>query len=252
VPHTLIQYGPPRTATTLQHAALCVVMFLLHPDEPGEVHCAKGTIEDQLLPSTSKYTVYKTHNPNAPSDFVGRSWLFVTSEAAGDDVERAAAQATAELGVPVHYAQTLGALSSRGYRYAADYGPIFGLTVDETDQLLDYLRYWDTLRQCCGSQMSSDWRAALQGSVLNPAHRSFGSSTYPACEIFDMDMLERNLLRTRVVLRFGDSDEAILKQVTNHMDPPLTGTYCRLSNAYVATHPEAQFNHPVQYADLHH
>jgi hypothetical protein len=232
--------------------ALCVIMFLLHADEPDEVHCAMGTIGDELPPAKTKYTVYKTHNPNAPSGFVGRFWLFVTSElGADDDGRRAVAQATAELGVPVHYAQLVPALSTRGYLYAADYAPLFGLTVDEREQLLDYLRYWDTLRQCCGSQMSADWRARLQGTELSPPHRAFGTPTYPACEVYDMDNLERNLLRTRVVLRFGDKDDQILKQVSNHMDPPLTGTYCRLSNRYVAEHRDVQFNHPVPYVDLH-
>ena len=41
------------------------------------------------------------------------------------------------------------------------YAELFGLSAGRLYALLEFLRFWDVLRQCCGVQMSADARAAL-------------------------------------------------------------------------------------------
>jgi len=261
VPHTFIQYGPMRTATTLQHAALCVIMFLLHPDEPDQVTCYSG--RHRVPRPRTKYSVFKTHNSSAPKLFAGDNWLFVTARNASaaaytpivspdsGDWRGTAAAMSRELGVPVVYAQVVDLLALRGYRYIADYASLVRLTLDETEQLLDYMRYWSSLRQCCGSQMSSDWRKELQGDTEHSPAHPFGTGSYPACETMDLDHLEGNLLRTRVVSRFSNASAGfVLKQLAYYHDPVLTGNYCRLSNRVIASDGARRFNMVVTRKDI--
>ena len=62
------------------------------------------------------------------------------------------------------YVQTTGRVARLGYHIAYDYQPIFGLTDEQMADLLEYLRFWDPLRTCCGKRYVSGrrWRGILR------------------------------------------------------------------------------------------
>ena len=155
------------------------------------------------------------------------SWRFVS------DQQSIAASLTSEIKLNVTYVQTTGRLSEIGYHLARDYQPIFGLSDSETAMLLEYMRYWTPLRQCCGTQMSADWLATLRGynaSVHKPHHERT-SPAYPACEVYDIDGLERALVRTiqRFATRHGHPAQGHAAKIIGSLsetDGMLNGTYC--------------------------
>lgn len=203
-----MQYGLHRTATTLQSQTLCVILLLLHAHEPEKVVChfwhntpMEGVHETNCRLHTGSprcFEVAKTHSvdivtyqaqnvqPNASS----RAALFATAAGGPSDADwRAeAAKLSRELAMHVSYVQTTGRVAQRGHHAAHDYAPIFGLDRSQMAQLLEYLRFWQPLRQCCGAQMSSDWMSDLIGlnetsAVPYTPHHTHTDAVYPACEV---------------------------------------------------------------------
>jgi hypothetical protein len=230
----IIQYGLPRTASTLQAQTLCAIQLLLHPDEPvvcgfyspvgHELRCLlESKARGVAKPSGPAhcFDVAKVHMQRSVTDHIlreertrielnvtrYRAALFTTVEggATEADAHAAAGIVASKVGMPVVYAQTTGRLAALGYHLALDYQPIFGLTAEMMSQLLEYLRFWTALRQCCGPQMSGDWYAQLKGlntSEYTP-HHARSSSAYPACEVYDIDSLEMAFVRTTIYQRFA-------------------------------------------------
>merc|ERR1719345_28337 len=66
LPNLIIQYGEPRTASTLQFQTLCAIALVLNEAEPSRVNCsflAKGAVLDDAA-SQHKHglQIVKTHN----------------------------------------------------------------------------------------------------------------------------------------------------------------------------------------------
>ena len=124
--------------------------------------------------------------------------------------------------------------------YAPGYGAhAFRLTAPQLYTLVDYIRHWDVLRQCCGAQMSKDWRATLQGHGARTPDPLVHSSKYAACEAYNLDVVEAMLVSTEVFRRFGAHGQWI-KKLSTH-DGDLNGTYCSWANNEIARH-NLQFN----------
>eukprot|EP00308_Calcidiscus_leptoporus_P027322 CAMPEP_0119362358 /NCGR_PEP_ID=MMETSP1334-20130426/9441_1 /TAXON_ID=127549 /ORGANISM="Calcidiscus leptoporus, Strain RCC1130" /LENGTH=233 /DNA_ID=CAMNT_0007377557 /DNA_START=569 /DNA_END=1270 /DNA_ORIENTATION=- len=144
---------------------------------------------------------------------------------------------------PVQFTQSTVVLSRLGYRpFAARYSSIFKLRPREHDLLVEYIRYWDVLRLCCGLQMSADWReelfrkydvATFQEPPPPPRHPR-ESPAYPACETYDLSAVEVALMRTEVYRRFG-ADEKRIRALTE-ADGDFNGTYCRTVNERIGRH----------------
>ena len=130
--------------------------------------------------------------------------------------------------------------------------------------VVEFIRPWSTLRRCCGSQMSRNYRKRLyraaraaravtgrkllargrfasRGRPLQP--NAPGHLSYDACEMYDIDAVEAMLIRTRLfqqcpVLRsLQEGDKRALSADAG----PINGTYCRrYRDAAVAT--RASFN----------
>lgn len=116
-----------------------------------------------------------------------------------------AQRASEQLGtVPVKYAQVTSILSRRGHTAVADYQPIFGLSNDETRDLLEYADLYSVLRQCCGAEASTSWREYLQRR--SPKVGGDKSSAEHRCHMYDLDAVERAIMRTRIYLRFGHTN----------------------------------------------
>ena len=139
------------------------------------------------------------------------------------------------LGLPVQLAQSPTELSKWGWHhFAAKYADAFGLSTSHLYALLDFIRYWDVLRQCCGAQMSDDWRAALEGRNVTDPEPAVDSPGYSACTMYDLDAVESLLMGTEVYRRFGAHAKRIRSLST--WDGDFTGKYCSNENEKIARH----------------
>ena len=188
-------------------------MYLLHASEPDTVHCGvMGTFRRQV----GHFYVLKTHTgrdrwPQNVTD--GSTWVFATAR---DDHE---AFGVYVKDVQVKYVQVLQNLKERGITLLRDYQPFFGFSQSGMYHLVSYIRLWDVLRICCGSQMSSSWRAALVNMARNTTHY---------CAQYDLDVIETKLLQTRVHRLMGSGDSV------SSIDRGFNGHYCTWFNRQVA------------------
>ena len=230
-PRLLIQYGKPRTGSTLQFQMLCVTLHLLKPTL--NVECKTGVANSSTAGIPSTYTlsgshaaVIKTHG-GVPTHFGEHqsAWLFATASSESD-VQRLRLAHPANSVFPLKYVQFMAELSRRGHTLAAEYRSIFGLSDEQTSQLLAYMKPWDVLRQCCGKQMSEIYRAQLQ-------HRtpSYVSGKDPGCSAHNLDEVEQQLLQTDVYRRHSHRSRTL--RVVSSIDGELNGTYCRDQNARI-------------------
>ena len=152
----ILQWGRPRTATTLQFQMLCIIKFMLHRGRKDHVSCPyldnDVTNYSLPLPEPGRFRVFKTHGTmrtgSLPPIPAGASpddlWLFATAaekDAGGMKADLARVPALArdlerQLGWPVKYVQTTYSLGKHGYReFAASYQRIFGLSDEELYEL---------------------------------------------------------------------------------------------------------------------
>ena len=253
LPQQVLQFGAPRTATTLQFQMLCVVAFLVHHDSRTKVIC-KYLSSATLVPPpiANQYDVFKTHHPlRVPINTSQQSlWIFATGMDSNwnhirdgiltehqDDIltpDRADhTNIEKRFNWSVRATQSPTELSRYGWHhFAAMYAHAFRLKTWQLYALVDYIRYWDVLRQCCGTQMSNDWRSTLQGNHVKTPEPDVHSPGYPACGAHNMDVVEKLLLNTSVFRRFGAYAEIIQK--LSGPDGILNGTYCRWANEKIA------------------
>jgi hypothetical protein len=230
IPNVWVQYGVPRTATTLQFHTLCTIMYMLHSDEPNDVGChfVMGKMPYENIRTKTKYSLIKTHDPKLLLNHK-QDWVFTTDAIIGDqnsDWREVAVKIQKQLGLsnPIKYVQNLKKLEYYGYKLLVnEINQVFSLSETETIQLMDYLRYWEILRRCCGVQQSSENIHRLRGLPSKESHQ-FGTMLYPACEIYDLDQVESSFLKTSIVQQYGSYSSTI--STVSDMDPPLTGTYC--------------------------
>jgi hypothetical protein len=245
LPQQVVQFGAPRTATTLQFQMLCVVAFLLHHDSRTKVVCEYLSQNHALVPPpiANQYSVFKTHHPlRVPINTSKQSlWIFATgmdsnwnhiqdrifTEHQDDILKRYHTDIEKRFNWSVQATQPPTELSHYGWHhFAAVYAHAFRLKTLQLYALVDYIRYWDVLRQCCGAQMSDDWRKTLQGKHVKTPNPAVHSPGYPACETHNLDVVEKLLVNTEVFRRFGTYGETIQKN--------LNGTYCSWANNKIA------------------
>ncbi|XP_045182927.1 uncharacterized protein LOC123541465 [Mercenaria mercenaria] len=236
VPKTIIQFGIPRTATTLQFNILCLCTAMVFEDEIKSVGCYFNRKKSQ------KYNVIKTHNiakflPKTPPN----SWIFITSSGSlsprNKHLLNASRRGIEKRNITIPYVADLDLVTRRGYFIAYEYQPIFGLSDEKMQHIIEYFRYWDILRLCCGKQMSADWRNRLSRKLNYKQHHDLHSPSYPACETYNISQVELLFLNTYAYRKFGHISslrDAIGKPST--VDGKLDGTYCERCNTYIAKH----------------
>jgi len=243
VPPLLIQYAKGRTATTLQFQILCVSLLLLHDNEPHRVRCTTGH-EPAGLTAGSNFDVVKVGYAQRSltkrlASKVQSTWVFSTSisEPPPFHDRPFTAQLSAELELPVVHVQYTRTVEERGYRIAEEYKTLLGLSTPQLDEMLEYLRLWSLLRQCCGVQMSAEERTRLIGLPFVPANRSATAPRFaafnstPACPA-DISSVERQLLVSSVYRKFAHHVAAI--GAVSNVDGKLDGSYCKRTNAAIA------------------
>ena len=255
VPRLILQYGRARTGTTLQFQTLCAIAHLIFGARSNTVRCVStGTTKpiptDYAVPAGT-VVVQKTHQ--APPTRVSQpAWLFATESSAAplsSTLLRAHSEASS---LPLRFVQQSADLARRGHTLAAEYQRVFRLSDAQTDSLLEYLKYWDVLRLCCGAQMSEGYRAVLQhraafaGAFDGGAAgggSSGGSGGGHVCEMYKLDQVESLLLRTSLYIRFASRD-ATLRRASS-LDGDFDGGYCGRANARIVAERLGQNNVPL-------
>ena len=247
LPNLLIQYGKPRTATTLQFQTLCAIALVLNKADPSRVVCSflppekpgENALAQKAADQTALHVV-KTHAVPAQG-FPHDAWLFASeiddTVGANDSWEGAAERMSQELGHHVKYAQVMSRLAEQGSGIAKEYQPFFGLSDAQIEEVVTYLRYWDILRMCCGAQMDDGYRTELGGGVgASPAEeRELGSYLMTAkpenCHSYDIQKIEQHAVHTEVfqLALQGGKGSAYLRSTSSleaDKGYELTGKYC--------------------------
>lgn len=235
----IIQYGPPRTASTLQFQILCAAMYLVHDHEPERCLCRFGTPTAPGIGTSQRFEVVKSHKYPPNPEALARAGALVFATATNSSAIsrgrlewRATAQRLSQvMRLDVAFVQITSHLARRGYLIAADYQRHLGLTDAQLGHVIEYIRYWSVLRQCCGREMSADWRARLRNDSGRTTHHSPGSGLYPACEIYDLDAVERALMQSYVYRRFHAHARRLRSFSAN--DGEFDGHYCSRTNRQV-------------------
>ena len=223
VPSIIVQYGLPRTATSLQFQTLCLISCLKFGVKTkcvfddacrGSAYKVNGTVVAPL--------VCKTHVKTKAVRAAKRGKLFVTSSDAsyrGSQCNRTKRKcdddkpwrvAVKSFGARVEYAQVIEAVSLRGGAdLVSDYAKSFRLDTSEIELIRDYIREWEVLRVCCGAQMSSSYRHRLWAtarSLSNTAARAWDAASLTSekpradaqCDGLDLVKVEKRLVATHL------------------------------------------------------
>lgn len=241
----IFQMGHDRTGTTFQFQVLCAAACLAHPDEP--VTCEFVAKLSDVSASPDKVQVLKTHG--ASLALSGRreiptSRLFVTANSTeSEDWATTRDNMQKKLRVPIEYVQNFDRLLLEGHAMAFDYGKLFGLDDTHTNALVSYMKYWEILRRCCGSQMSADYRDRIQG---RPNHRSVDEYGYDMCEGYDIAGIEKLIMETEV---FRQCRRIHRIGAASAVDLQFDGTYCARAQYATATY-GWKFNDPRYHKEL--
>mmetsp|Transcript_18654 Transcript_18654/g.57345 ORF Transcript_18654/g.57345 Transcript_18654/m.57345 type:complete len:299 (-) Transcript_18654:53-949(-) len=223
-----VQWGHTRTATTFQFELVCAAAAMLHGPNTA---CRYISHSKPYLNTTIKGpTVVKTHDLGFREEM--RTWqnfkgFFVTETDSQrghgavqvGDACRADAQNDESRGAT--YAQSMEKLFFRKFTIVYDYQRPLGLTDQQTADLAEYMRYWEILRRCCGSQMSKDFSARLLGRKRT---RDDADVAFDMCEAYDISAVESMLMGTRIYRDFSPTIDLVARLST--YDQHFDGSYC--------------------------
>ena len=280
MPDMIVQFGTPRTATTLQFQILCLIATMLHGEKDEKVACDHVPGGDSPLPNAKQmmrdghFPVIKSHihandllddlgvfNKKKQSklmeEYPNGIWLFRTGKRDTEKIDWMKLEdKVSSPVVSLKYVQSLETLGRDGiHGILDDYARIFRLSAHELTELSEYIRYWTILRQCCGKQMSVDWRKMLQkhtrdGHAIHNHKRSMHDPNYHACEMYNIKWVERLLLQSEFLMHFKENEgkNAQLYRVSN-VDGTLNGNYCEVCEKYIEQNPsKAGMNKNCYYA----
>lgn len=228
VPNVIVQYGEPRSGSTLQFHSLCLMMLMLHEEEASNVSCSFGAT------TTSKFKVIKAHSVNSFLKTIpSNAWIFMTLKSKSELHQQVKQniEKMKKRNLTIQKTVDLDEVGRAGFYIATQYQKHFGLSDNKMVHVLEYLRYWDILRQCCGKQMSSDWRNKLAPQKGYKQHHEPNSLTYPACEMYNITQVETLFINTYIYQKFSRTESlrnCIGKPAI--MDGVLDGTYCERCN----------------------
>ena len=228
-----ISFGPGRAQTTLQFQSACALQILLHPTATVSCRFVREAqlttvLQNLLKPTLSAPTYYvlKSHDTftevqkavhQAGAGNITSLWVVNISENL-NWAEEAEKLRQADTVLDIAYVQTTARVGSVGYQLVWDYQPLFQLTSFQMQQLLEYMRYWSILRQCCGMQLSADWRHYLWNDTDWKNRWSVTSPKYPGCESHNITEVQRRIMQAHLwkpMLAAADDGVAITQMVVN-------------------------------------
>lgn len=225
IPKVIVQYGVPRTSTTLQYHILCVMTAVVHEQEINSVGCHFNQSKSYKYIVIKRHDITDSYLRSLPND----SWIFMTSSGRLSSRTKQELQMVRQMArknnLRVPYIANTEMVSKRGYLIAYEYQPIFGITDEKMKYILDYMQYWEILRRCCGRQMSTDWLNHLSPIENYTKHHDLHSVTYPACEMYVIGNVEKQLMNTYIYKRFAHT-----KSLRYAIGGSFDGTYCERCN----------------------
>ncbi|XP_060597553.1 uncharacterized protein LOC132751420 [Ruditapes philippinarum] len=224
-PSIIIQYGMPRTATTLQFNILCAIVSLQHISEIGSVGCFYNNRSLTQLP---KYSVIKTHQIQYYYDIVPPgTWVVTTLDKTRQrnlqrEIKSIHSNITSPLSIEFSVVKALGA--SIVYKYQS----LFSVSDENIEHVLNYIKLWEMLRICCGQQMSGKWRAFL-------VRKTYALSSRSPCLMYNISEIEKRFINTHIYKLF--SDKPLVRSVLTKpsiRDGRLNGKYCEMCNRNIS------------------
>jgi hypothetical protein len=190
----IMQVGTPRTGSTFQWYLLCTAANMkLHDLGEGSVHCAfapNASNAEQAIREHGHKLVLKMHQPPPASCKSGGCFVFTSHTN-----DRPKWPGTL-------YQQVSTRLLVAPLAEVSRYEAAFDLSAADVTALQGYFRYWSVLRECCGSQMSLEYRLRLHGCANDTIlAKDPDSLHYPACEAYDIREVAELMGRTSIVTR---------------------------------------------------
>ena len=237
LPEVYFQIGDPRTATTLQFAIVCAANAVRFMDVPnGTVVCGFGQKYTKKLKNSFDHphvTVIKDHKLLSVEKSVlkhahlgGKAWVFETTR---NHTHGHAAQQMRKYDIPSKVVVDTEDVKKYGFNAGrSEYEAAFQLNSTQSTILYEWVKLWDILRMCCGSQMSQAWREVLVGDVpVRESQASFGASPNAAisvCSSHNISQVEEELLNTELYRAMHD--RAPMLGRASNVDGQFTGSYC--------------------------
>lgn len=248
----MLQYGPPRSATTLQFMTMCASSCLKHGPATACLFVSSVLSETSKIcthwkDGESPPLVCKSHSlklpvrkraglttANVKVTDSSNKFIFVTGTAkdASEESTAVARRMEREHDLErnaISYAALTNNLGKpEDPLLLADYARVLDLSDGQVATLKDYLDAWDKLRVCCGAQMSVDYRDRLVGKKTRKKRRFkyTGNQTKASdlCETYDLLEVEKKLMSTEVFTTCGHNVKLIRQLSPN--DAPFDGSYC--------------------------
>lgn len=186
----IVQYGAPRSASTLQDELLCYIVTM----KTGRRVC--GFVKKRLDIAMSGGVVVKTHKDPYLFDEVldqkakhtpismKNTMLFFSATSRGDSHPCSV------------YTQPFERAVYCPKSEVSHYREIFNLTNSEVSRVEKYIEPWDIWRQCCGPQQSLLSRLQLFNCTEPAVHagRHLDSPSNPHCEKYNLQDVEAKLV----------------------------------------------------------
>ena len=235
----IIQFGPPRTASTLQHKIISAYLCACDVNVEN-LHIPKYHTDDYQMKTYPASSIVFVSTNKVPTVEKGRDMI-------KSELER-------KIGGPIAYLQFLSDVRQKGYLIALDYASLFQANEAQVDAVLQYMKFWDILRLCCGPQMASDYRYRLYHNVTSrlmnkddQTHRSSSLKkgslhSYDACEIYNIDQVESSLLGTDLIRKCPESNVLQLELLAVRVGWSKVGNHFCLDYINAAKEANAAFN----------
>ncbi len=238
----IIAHGLSRTASTLLFNMVGVSNFLhLKRHEPQFMSHIEPQYIKEEKEGDRKYEHYFRVNPTITTKIFKThidlekflkydAIIFTTTK-----TKRQAATIKSSLekeGHDVAYVQDMETLKRGGIpRIAQDFAFGYDLPKEDEEKLVEYFSQWELLRQCCGEQMSKNWRNDLLPEVYKKdkmAHHRF-------CADHDIDEIEKAFMETELYSWLDAYPNMRPFNKPSLRDGDLNGTYCSSYNERVKT-----------------
>jgi len=256
IPAHIMQMGPSRTATTLQFqlVCLCQLLQLIHNgrmDQANDLECyylSKGKIKKNKKNNKRQIDIFdnpnplviKTHN-YIDTKFKKTLWVFTTANKTRDrlELEQYNVKHVQDLNLLSAAPENGGGVENYILNYATN---MFGLPAEKTKFIMDFMRYWDVLRRCCGTQMSKTWREELILKGVQPNTNNYDTAnlydlnTVHECSAYNIDSVEQLFMNTTLYQQISSEFPLIIHMLkTSNRDRDLFGTYCSQYNQHVSS-----------------
>ena len=190
----IVQFGTPRTGSTFQFWLLCTAAKMkAQALGAGNVTCMFAPSQpdaENAIRQHGHRLVLKTHHEVPASCKSGGCFVFTS-----DTTNTPKWPGTL-------YQQLLARLLVAPLAEVSNYQAAFDLSAADITALEGYFRHWSVLRECCGSQMSVEYRLSLHGCVNDTIlAKDPDSLRYPACEAYQIRQVAELMGRTSIITR---------------------------------------------------